>query len=297
MGDKLSRPMFIYISGPYSAPNEPEATRRNKVEENISRANEAAIEIANKGHIPFVPHSMMDKWEEANRLGREQAMELCYQWVKKCDALYFIASSTGADTERDLAKQHNIPIYRNLDDIPNASPALSVSLSEEALKAYLTEYQECMDSYRHTYTSIWQAGAIFAAISAAIVAFTKGSGSTDGSVNIAPWVQVLAPIPLLFWWWGVFMTMNKYGEERNDRLVEIEERLSEPTIPGLEMWHFRRFSRNRKNESIWRRILKFKWLWRPRVKEVVTIFGMAILLLEAFLLWKHWPSIKSLFSQ
>jgi hypothetical protein len=286
--------MFIYVSGPYSAPSEPEATRRNKVEENIRLANDAAVEIAKKGHVPFVPHSMMDEWEDDGRLGRDRAMELCHQWVKKCDALYFIAPSPGAETERALAKQHKIPIYRSLDDIPDASPALTSGLSEEAREAYLVEYQECMDSYRHTYTTIWQAGAIFAAISAAVVAFSKASASAGGSADIAPWIQVLAPVPFLFWWWGIFVPMNRYGEQRNDRLNEIEELLNEPTTPGLRMCHVSRFSRGRKGESEWLRVIKLKWVWQPRVKEVVTIFGAAVLVLEIYLLRKHyWEGVKS----
>lgn len=143
---------------------------------------------------------MMHEWEGTDQLGRERAMDLCYQWVKKCDALYFIAPSAGADRERELAKQNNIPIYRNLEDIPDASPASVQSLSREAREGYLVEYHECIDSYRHTYTTIWQAGAIFAAISG-----------------------------------------------------------------------------------------------RPRVKEVVTIFGVAILLLELALVWKNYSHIKALF--
>lgn len=230
-----SRRMFIYVSGPFFAPEEPEATRRKKVEENIKRANEIAIQIAQKGHIPFVPHTMMDEWEDQSRLGRERTLEICHQWLEKCDALFFIAPSIGAESERALAKQRNIPIYRSLDDIPNASPELPSSLSDEAREAYLIEYQECMDSYRHTYATIWQAGAIFAAISAAIVAFTRGSELPGGSAGIASWIQILAPISFLFWWWGIFMPMNRYGELRSDRLAEIEELLSDPTIPKLQM--------------------------------------------------------------
>lgn len=286
--------MFIYVSGPYSAANEPEETRAKKIEQNIKTANDAALQIARKGHVPFVPHSMMHEWEGTDQLGRERAMDLCYQWVKKCDALYFIAPSAGADKERELAKQNNIPIYRNLEDIPDASPASVQSLSREAREGYLVEYHECIDSYRHTYTTIWQAGAIFAAISAAVVAFSKGSGTPGVSANIAPWIQVLAPIPFLFWWWGIFVPMNRYGEQRNDRLVEIEQLLSTATS-GLKMFHVKGFSEGRKKESIFWRILTLKWLWQPRVKEVVTIFGVAILLLELALVWKNYSHIKALF--
>jgi hypothetical protein len=84
--------------------------------------------------------------------------------------------------------------------------------------------------------------------------------------------------------------MNRYGEWRNDRLVRIENELSDPTIPGLQMWHFRKFSSGRKEESWISRLIKFKWIWHARVKEVVTIFGSAVLLLELFVVWHFYVS-------
>ena len=86
------------------------------------------------------------------------------------------------------------------------------------------------------------------------------------------------------------MTMDRYGELRSNRLVDIEELLSEPTTHGLDMQHFRRFSQERKEESTLIRAIKFKWLWKPRVKEVVTILGVAVLVLEICLFWKHYLS-------
>lgn len=286
---KISRkPMFIYISGPYSPPaDETDPTKReNSIEENIRKANEAALLIAKKGHVPFVPHTMMKGWEDFDKVPRERAMQICHNWIEKCDAMYIIAPSAGAESERQLAVRRNLRIYRDIDDIPEASLDSSSSLSPEAIKCYLTEYHECMESYRHTYATIWQSGAVITAIYVAIVAFANISEIGRGSLGIPPLIQVLAPVPFLFWWWGIFRPMNRYGELRSDRLVKIEQLLNE-SVPELQMCHFISYG-TRKEKGAIGRFLKFEWLIRPRVSEVVSIFGITLLLLEIYLLWVHY---------
>lgn len=287
------RPLFIYVSGPYSAPADldPEA-RQAKIAKNIEAANSCALDLAEKGHIPFVPHTMMSGWEDTHNMPRETAMNICHQWVDKCDALFYMASSPGADAEHKRAVRRALPIYRSLEDVPVARQRSCSVLSDEAREALLIEYRECMESYRHTYATIWQAGGIFTAISAAVIALLALSSISDPSTLRL--FTILAPVPFLFWWRGVFTPMNRYGELRNDRLKEIEEELS-GAIPGLEMWHFRRYSSSRKDESDLSRIIRFKWLWRPRVKEVVTLFGFAVLAVEVLLLYRYFsPSITLL---
>jgi hypothetical protein len=144
------------------------------------------------------------------------------------------------------------------------------AMSAEAFQAYLVEYQQCMESYRHTYATIWQASGLFAAISAGVVTLGKG-----------PYIEIIAPIPVIFWYVGIFIPMNRYGEIRNDRLAAIEERLSE-AIPDLDMRHYRGFSTTRKSMTTTQRLLRLDVLKRPRVSEVVTAFGMAMLAIELY---------------
>jgi len=269
--------MFIYISGPYAPPSEERdaQTRKKIAEENVANANSAALAIADMGHIPFVPHTMLLGWEDD--ASRDLVMHICHRWLEKCDALYFIGPSQGADSERELARLMKIPIYYEFEDIPKVEVTSSSSkLSSEAFQGYLVEYEQCMESYRHTYATIWQAGALFAAISAAIVTFAGSDNSN---------LQVLAPLPIIFWYLGIFQPMNRYGEVRNDRLVQLEQTLG-TAIRDLQMQHFRYFSGTRKAESTTRRILLFKWLWRPRVKEIVTMFGVALIVVEFYLIAK-----------
>jgi|688.fasta_scaffold403896_3 hypothetical protein len=115
----LKKPMFIYVSGPYSSPTSEtdEAKKREIIEKNINIANEAALALVRKGHIPFVPHTMMRGWEDIHQVPRELALEICHRWVEKCDALYFIAPSNGAESERQIAISLDMPVYYNLDEI------------------------------------------------------------------------------------------------------------------------------------------------------------------------------------
>lgn len=174
-------------------------------------------------------------------------------------------------------------------DAHNSSHTTTTSssqLSSEAFQAYLVEYEQCMASYRHTYATIWQAGSIFAAISAAIIAISSVV-ATRNSASVPPLIQVLAPIPVLFWYHGIYRPMNRYGELRNDRLVQLEQLLND-NIAGLQMNHFRSFSHFRKGEPRLKRILKFKWLWKPRVHEIITIFGVILTLIEVYLVWIYY---------
>lgn len=279
--------MFIYVGGTYSrVPARGIRFKRGKVEEeNIKKINEAAIEIAKKGHVPFIPFTRLRDWQDTDE---EPFRQICNNCLKQCNAVYFIKQPSDAESEseRQLAISRNLPIYYNLDDIPQALPS---KLSSEAFQAYLVEYQQCMQNFRHIYATIWQAGALFAAISAGIIAFAGASIVRSASFAVPPLIQVLAPIPVIFWYLGIYRPMNRYCEQDNDRLVQIEQLLSE-AIPGLDMRHFRIFSSSRKGEGFTKRILKFKWLLKPRVVEIVTIFGLALIILEIYLLWLYYLS-------
>lgn len=279
--------LYIYVSGPYSAPEELDGkAKRSRIKDNIEAADSYARQLARKGHFPFVPHTMMRGWEDAKGFPREPAMQICHQWVKKCDALFYIGSSPGAESERQQAVRHGLRIYRSVDDVPDASQPSSSQFSSEAREALLTEYRECMESYRHTYTTIWQAGGIFTAISAALVALAANMAPIDPTVDMRNLLTLLAPLPFLFWWWGIFLPMDRYGERRNDRLVEIEEELT-GAINDLEMWHFRRYSQSRKATTPWKRVFRLMWIWNPRVKEVVILFGVMVALAQIYLVYDY----------
>lgn len=163
-------------------------------------------------------------------------------------------------------------------------------LSEDAQRAFLVEYEQCMESYRHTYTTIWQAGALFAAISAAVLAFGTRGGTTIlvtliGSRPAADggefWLTALAPVPFLFWYLGIFLPMNRYGEVRATRLADIEKTLS-AGIPDLNMKHYINYNDSRPDRTGIRRLVAFQ-AHGLRVHEVVNAFCIGVLIAD--LIW------------
>jgi hypothetical protein len=149
---------------------------------------------------------------------------------------------------------------------------------DRLLDTYVLEYQQCCDSYRHTYTTIWAAGGLFGAASGAILALSSRGGDID------PVIQVIAPLPMLFWYLGIFRPMNRYGEWRSTRAGQIEDILMDH-VDGLVMQHYRHFESARKRESRLYRLITFKWIWRPRVVEVVSIAGAMLIAAEIALIW------------
>jgi hypothetical protein len=114
--------MFIYVSGPYSAPpGTTGAERAAAIAANVDVANDVALELVRLGHVPFVPHTMMAGWEERYGVAREVAMEVCHRWVERCDAIYVIAPSPGADSELQAALAAGIEVFRALDEVPSAA--------------------------------------------------------------------------------------------------------------------------------------------------------------------------------
>jgi hypothetical protein len=107
---------LIYISGPYSAPTV------NQCEENTMKVIDIALEIHNKGHLAFVPH--LSHWHDLRAKSKgviiswDYWMDIDLRLIKACDALFYVASSKGADLELEFAKTLGLPIYYSLDEIP-----------------------------------------------------------------------------------------------------------------------------------------------------------------------------------
>lgn len=109
--------MIVYVSGPYSAPTEEER------QENVTEAIRAGIEVIKRGHVALIPH-LTHFVDETARL--EQDLVIHYEeWMRqdlalleRCDALLFLASSPGADRERQRAEDLGQVIYDSIEDVP-----------------------------------------------------------------------------------------------------------------------------------------------------------------------------------
>ena len=120
MRDSNLGQMHIYVAGPYSAPaDETDPSRRQLIlDNNIRKATEVAIEIARRGHVPFVPHTMMQGWDTSYGVERNEIMRVAKKWLERCDALFYMAPSPGTDEEREFATKLQLQVFYNLDDVP-----------------------------------------------------------------------------------------------------------------------------------------------------------------------------------
>lgn len=112
--------MLIYVAGPYSAPTEAERI------DNVEQAMGVGDAILELGHYPVIPHltHYFDEWAAAT-YGERPPYEMYLKWdmelLNRCDALYFILSSPGADRELARAQELGIPVYHTLYEIPGAA--------------------------------------------------------------------------------------------------------------------------------------------------------------------------------
>lgn len=108
----------IYVAGPYTAPNVYE------VAANVTRAIDAGIAIVKLGHSPFVPHLThfleLRSEEIGAGLDYETYMRMDEAWLACADALLYLAPSPGADRELSFAQISGMPIYRSVEEIPEA---------------------------------------------------------------------------------------------------------------------------------------------------------------------------------
>lgn len=111
------QPLKIYIASKYSAD-----TMEEKLE-NTNKSIELGIEIALKGHIPFMPlltHFFdLKAIEKGINFDWQWYMDYTDIWLQDCDALFYLSSSKGADIELSRAKERGLKIFYNLDEIDN----------------------------------------------------------------------------------------------------------------------------------------------------------------------------------
>lgn len=100
---------LIYIAGPYTNPDPVENTR-SAVEFGMGlyEATDAPVIVP---HLSLLSHAMfprgIDYW---------YAFDLAL--VLHCDAVFRLAgASSGADKEEAFAEEHNIPIFRDRDEL------------------------------------------------------------------------------------------------------------------------------------------------------------------------------------
>ncbi len=105
----MKKKMHVYIAAPYSIGN---------VQTNIQRAVAAGNQVAEYGHIPFIPHTHTHEWDELCKhppeFWYEQDMDFVRTWA---DAVIRLSgNSAGADLEVTEARRLGKPIYYSVLD-------------------------------------------------------------------------------------------------------------------------------------------------------------------------------------
>ncbi len=101
--------LLIYIASPYTIGDQVL---------NVRRQIEAADTILQKGHIPFCP-CLTHFWHFISPKSWEEWFRIDSVIVPRCDALLRLpGESRGADREVALAKEHGIPVYYDINEIP-----------------------------------------------------------------------------------------------------------------------------------------------------------------------------------
>ena len=106
--------MRFFVSGPYTA------SHPREVLKNVNRAIDIAIELMRMGHAVYIPH--LTHYVHLRPNCPFEYKEYLYndkEFLKVCDALFFIEHSNGADEELELAKRLMKKIYCDLRTVPN----------------------------------------------------------------------------------------------------------------------------------------------------------------------------------
>lgn len=96
--------ILVYIAGPYSG-NEAIHVRK---------AMDIATQLINSGFaviVPHLSHFLHIVYPKDYQVWMDQSFEL----LKRCDVMYMISSSPGADAEKKLAYKLKIPVYDNIN--------------------------------------------------------------------------------------------------------------------------------------------------------------------------------------
>ena len=101
---------LIYISGKYTG----------DIDENISIARTYACELWEEGYAVICPHLNTSHMERDCKATYEDFIEGDFEMVRRVDAVFMLPEwemSKGANLERRVALERNIPVFYTIKDI------------------------------------------------------------------------------------------------------------------------------------------------------------------------------------
>jgi len=117
--------MLILIAGPYRSGTNDDPTL---MQENLNRLQAMALPLFKKGHVPIIGEWLalpLMKLAGSKKTGDEiwEAIQypVAHRLLQKCDAVMRIeGTSKGADEDVRIAKAKGLPVYFNINDVPDA---------------------------------------------------------------------------------------------------------------------------------------------------------------------------------
>ncbi len=116
--------MLILIAGPYrSGTNDDPAL----MQKNLHALESVALPLFRKGHVPMIGEwialpliHLAGSQQPGDEAWEEIQYPVAHRLLEKCDAVLRIeGNSKGADNDVKLAKERGLPVYYNIDEVPD----------------------------------------------------------------------------------------------------------------------------------------------------------------------------------
>ena len=119
-------PQLILIAGPYRSGTGDDPAR---LAANLATLERAAWPIFEKGHVPMIGEWValpVLRGAGATGIADPRAADVLYPTAERllahCDAVLRLpGESTGADQDVAIARRRGIPVYRDIDEIPDVA--------------------------------------------------------------------------------------------------------------------------------------------------------------------------------
>ena len=127
----IDRELTVYIAGPYTPYNATPHSSSRVAHDNVVTAINFGVEVAKRGHFPFIPHlSHFMHIYGKEELPYQFYIDNDFNWLEKCDAIFYYSkkigviksgdtrSLAGADTELEKAINQGKLIFFGVQQIP-----------------------------------------------------------------------------------------------------------------------------------------------------------------------------------
>jgi len=114
IAQKSSGCLLIFVAGPYSDAD-PSVRKAN-----VARIRAIVRDLMLRGHYVLECHSLEDALRDDGELTHAHFLRQTLGWLGRCDALYYLGSSPGADIELARAQSLGLPIFHALSEVPTA---------------------------------------------------------------------------------------------------------------------------------------------------------------------------------